>query len=134
MRWIGVMLLALCGSAFAQTPEKRIEALSNVQMELSVCVAYFSIVKECAPESMKEEAKEFDRTIKYMTDMAYKIGAGLGMTTDAMLGRLQMAYEDQGKLLNKSCLNTASLYRRHAARCKQLGENMGSVLDEYLKK
>lgn len=138
MRWIAIALLALCVPAGAQNAtltQRQVSAFSNLQMEYSVCIAYFNIIKGCAPVGKEADAEaSFGPTIKMMTDMAFRIGSNVGMTQDAMLARLKMAYEEQGKIMNNNCINAASLYTRYAARCKQLGENADSIFEEYMKK
>jgi hypothetical protein len=114
--------------------EKQIEALNNVQMELSVCIAYFNFAMQCAPEAMKDEVKAFEPTIESMSDFAHKIGTSIGMTQDAMIARLKLATEEQATIIAGKCVNFSSLITRHAARCKLLGEHADSVYDEYMNK
>src|ERR1700687_4569287 len=99
MKWIALALVALTTPVAAQnltfTP-KQSEAFSNLQMEYSVCIAYFNAMKSCAPkEKEADTARQLDPTIKSMTDMAYRIGKNIGMTGEAMTARLKMAYDDQ---------------------------------------
>jgi len=136
--------MALCG-AQAQSPdfakpksmfsEKEVEAFSNVQMELTACIAYFNFLIRCSPKEMEAEtARQLDPTLKFMNKTAFEIGKTIVMTDDAMTSRVKMALEDQMNVMQKSCTNFSSLYVRHGKRCKQGGENLDSIYDEYLKK
>jgi len=126
MKWITVWLFVLVSPVWGQNAplsDKQIEALSNVEMELSMCIAYFNLAKNCAPDEMREQVEAFDPTIESMMGMVINIGKGIGMTPDAALSRMA------GK-----CVNFSSLMTRYAARCKQVGENLDSVYNEYMNR
>jgi len=121
--------------ASAQDGGKATEAVSNMQMEFTVCVAYFNFLKTCAPKDMEEEVTaKVNPTIKFLTSMAFTAAQQIGMSNEVAMARLKMAYEDQQQTISKSCTNFALLYQEHAQRCKQVGENGDKVLQEYLDK
>lgn len=131
--WIAVLLMLSFPVAAESLTEKQKEALSNVEMELSMCIAYFGFAKQCAPEGAKEQAKAFDPTIDFMMSMAFKIGQSIGMTEDAMLARMKLAADQEGDLIAGKCVNFSSLLMRYAARCKKAGENLDSIYNEYME-
>jgi hypothetical protein len=134
VKWI-VALLVFCVSATAAPmSQKQINALNNVQMELSMCIAYFNFAMQCAPDEMKDEVKAFEPTIESMSNFAHKIGSSIGMTQDGMVSRLKIAAEEESKIIGGTCVNFSSLITRYSARCKQLGEHADEVFDEYMKK
>jgi hypothetical protein len=122
------------GAVAQQLTTKQIDAFSNLQMEYTVCLAYFMATKSCAPKEMEAETSQLDPNIKRFQEMAVRIAQTIKMSNDAMSSRLQMAFDDQTRVINKSCVNFSSLYRLHGARCKRLGENADSIFDEYMKK
>jgi hypothetical protein len=126
--------LALGSAAAQPLTTKQFEAFSNLEMEYTVCIAYFMATKSCAPKEMETETAQLDPTIKRFQEMAVRIAQTIKMSNDAMSSRLQMAFDEQTRVINKSCVNFSSLYRLHAARCKQLGESADSIFDEYMKK
>jgi hypothetical protein len=137
MKWSIILLIALVSPAFAQSAsaDKQREALSNLQMEYTVCIAYYNTLKNCSPKEMEEEVgKQIAPTIEELSRTAYEIGHVAGITGEAMLARMKMAYEDQSKRMNKTCVNFSLLYQDHAMRCKQVAENPDFVLKEYLNK
>jgi hypothetical protein len=134
VKWIALLLMFCMPAAAQPLSEKQKESLSNVEMELSICVAYFNFAKNCAPDEMKEDVKAFDPTIKSMMDMITRIGKNIGMTPDAAFSRIKMAMEQQRALIEGKCVNFSSLITRYAARCKQVGENLDTVYDEYMNK
>jgi hypothetical protein len=127
------------GSAQAQDAklsDKQITAWNNVQGELTECIAYWQLAKGCAPENAKdEELKQVDRIIAHMDTLAFEVGKNIGMTDDAMVARLKIAFSDLAKLTDqKVCVNWPSLLMRYGQRCKLLGEHPEAVFSEYMSK
>ena len=136
MKWSIILLISLVSPAFAQSAsDKQREALSNLQMEYTVCIAYYNTLKNCSPKEMEDDVgRQIAPTIEQLSRSAYDIGHVAGITDEAMLARVKMAYEDQSKRMNKTCVNFSLLYQDHAIRCKQVAENPDFVLKEYLDK
>ncbi len=122
--------------AFAQNAKpdaSQTDALSNLQMEMSVCIAYYNFMKTCSPDQMQADtAAKVDPVIQLLTKRAFVVGTSIGMTNDAMLARQQMSYTDQTQIIQNSCTNFSSLYVRHGERCKRVVENSDSILREYM--
>jgi hypothetical protein len=131
---IVLFALALGSTAAQPLTTKQIEAFSSLEMEYTVCIAYFMATKSCAPKEIQAEAAQLDPTIKTFQAIAVRIAQTIKMSNDAMSSRLQMAFDEQTRIINKSCVNFSSLHRLHAARCKLLGEDADSILDEYMRK
>lgn len=104
-------------------------------MEYAVCFSYYTAMKQCAPKSIDADASQrIQVTIDRVLQMYYRIGTNIGVTKDAMLSRIKMATDEDAKLLAGSCVNTSSLYVRHAERCKKLVENGDAIFEEYMKR
>jgi hypothetical protein len=106
-----------------------------VQEEATECFVYMTFGNTCAPENApKEELKRLDESAKRMNALAFEIGKNIGMTTDAMIARMQMVIPDQMKLTERKCVNFASLFARYGQRCKLVGEHPETVFMEYMNK
>jgi hypothetical protein len=120
-------------AAAQDTPEKRRQAFADLQMEYSVCIAYYNMEKICAPDELKAKAAhDLDPIIKTLTETAYLIGSKIGMTNEAMGARLKMSYDDAGQRMRHSCINFAAEYERHGQRCKLLAEHPDQIFYEYM--
>jgi hypothetical protein len=138
VRIAGILILcfSIFGAANAQALKtKQIEALSNVHMEYSVCIAYYLKFISCSPKEMEAEAtQQLTPTIRNFFNMSTKIAATIKMTDDAAVSRIKMADEEQTRVIKNSCTNFSSLYPLHGQRCKLLGENSDAIYNEYLNK
>lgn len=128
-----IAFVFVSSGAFAQD-EKMQAALNNVQSEMSECMSYYSLVKECVGTKDPTLAAQTQKTVEVLTSRLVKLGSSIGMTQDFMLARLKMMQNEQRELVNNNCVNMSSLFTRKAARCKQVVENGDSILDEYLHK
>jgi hypothetical protein len=128
-----IAFVVMSSEAFAQD-EKTQTALNNVQSEMSECMSYYSLVKECVGTKDPTLAAQTQKTVEVLSSRLVKLGSSIGMTQDAMLARLKMMQNEQRQLVNNNCVNMSSLFTRKAARCKQVVENGDSILNEYLHK
>ena len=127
--------ISVISPAHAQLSEKQVTAWNNVQQEITECVAYLRFGVTCAPETAtKEDLKPTEKSIERMTDLAVQIGNEIGMTTDAMLNRLQIAIQGQMKLTERKCVNFSSLLAIYGQRCKLVGEHPETIFMEYMNK
>jgi hypothetical protein len=124
----------LVASSMAFADDKMTYALNNLQMEMTVCAAYYSQVKACVGGESESLSVATQKTVDVLTKQLFDVGKTLHISQDAMLSRLQMAQDDQNKRLKGDCINMASLFTRHADRCKVVVENADVVLNEYLGK
>jgi hypothetical protein len=124
----------LLASSAAFAEDKTTYALNNLQMEMTVCAVYYSQVKACVGGESQELNVSTQKTVDMLTKQLFNVGKTIGVSQDAMLSRLQMAQDDQNKLLQGNCINMASLFTRHADRCKIVVENADVVLKEYMSK
>lgn len=138
LRVLVILIVCFCSFSVAcgqGLTTKETEALSNLQMEYSVCVAYYLKLIKCSPKETEEEStRQLTPTIRNFIDMSTKIAASIKMTNDAAVSRIKMADEEQTRVIKNSCTNFSSLYSLHGQRCKLLGEDADAILDEYLKK
>jgi hypothetical protein len=128
--WTAICLLA---SSAALAEDNTVPALNNLQMEMTVCVAYYSQVKTCVGPQNEALNVSTQKTIDLLTKQLFNVGKTIGVSQDAMLSRLQMAQDEQNKLLKGDCINMASLFTRHADRCKVVVERSDDVLNEYMR-
>jgi hypothetical protein len=132
---IGIFLVSAT-TAFAQAvSDKETRALSNVQHEMSTCVAYYTLIQQCMERSsFTEGAQRHKQVAEQLILQAVKVGSTIGMTMDAMRSRIQIKSERQHTLIQSNCSNTSSLYSRYADRCKRVVENPDSILIEYMSR
>jgi hypothetical protein len=115
--------------------QKQRDVLNNVQMEYSVCVAFYNNMKTCAPKAMAAEAQQkLEPIIKSLLARALQIGQDIGMSNDAIAARFKTVSDDQVTKMKKSCDNLPVINGEHATRCIQLRNNPDSILEEYLKR
>jgi len=69
-----------------------------------------------------------------LSKLSIDVGSGIGMTTDAMLSRLEIQINQQKELIKNNCVNISSLFSRHSDRCKRVVENGDSILLEYMER
>jgi hypothetical protein len=122
------------GTGDKLTNDKIIRAMNEVQSELQTCLVYYTVVKQCLGDRDAALSKATQATVDHLTNFSIQMGQSIGLTNDAMLSRIQMMTKEQMGLINGNCINIASLYQRHAMRCKQVVENGDSILAEHLKK
>ncbi|MBI1866825.1 MAG: hypothetical protein HYS06_00750 [Methylocystis sp.] len=118
------------------TEAKTLKAMNNLHSEMLVCIAYYSIVKQCLAKRDPRDplSDETEKVIDHLTSFSTKIGKSIGMTEDAMLSRLKIQIDLQMSLIQNNCVNISSLLSRHGEQCKQVVENGDSVLLEYMKR
>lgn len=110
-------------------------AVDLVQAELSVCMAYYTFVRGCAIERSEINlASQSTETVDKLRKYAFQAGQTINMDADAMLSRLKIALEQQGKLLEGNCENMPKLTAAYGERCKKIADDPQAVLDQYLKK
>lgn len=137
MRFLVIGAFLVFGTpAFAQAlSDKETQAISNIQHEMSTCVAYYSIVQQCMERSNFGEAAQRQKAVvEHLIVLAAKLGTSIGMTMDAMQSRIQIESQQQTALIQSNCSNTSSLYTRYADRCKKVVESPDSILIEYLSR
>jgi hypothetical protein len=124
----------LLASSPAFTEDNTVDALNNLQMEITVCAAYYGQVKACVGPQNEALSVSTQKTIDLLTKQLFNVGKTIGVSQDAMLSRLQMAQDEQNELLKGDCINMASLFTRHADRCKIVVEHSDVILNEYMSK
>jgi hypothetical protein len=127
-----VGLLLASSPAFAE--DNTVYALNNLQMEMTVCAAYYGQVKACVGPQNEGLSVSTQQTVDLLTKQLFDVGKNIHISQDAMLSRLQMAQDEQNKLLKGDCINMASLFTRHGDRCKVVVENADAVFKEYMGK
>jgi hypothetical protein len=134
MRLSFAALAVLVSSAAYAMDEKTTYGMNNLQTEMTVCAVYYSQVKACVGGESKVFADSTQATVDHLSTFLVKIGRSIGMSRDAIMSRMQMVQDEQSKLIQGNCINMASLYKRHAERCKIVVENGDSILKEYMDK
>ena len=128
-----VAMLCLQSSlSSAQSQAEVIDALNNLQHEMSSCIAYNTIVASCIKSTDPRTAQNYDDAAEHLLILSNKIGRTIGMTQDAMSSRMTLEWRKMDDLIKHDCVNISSLTSRHAFRCKQVTEDGDSVLHEYL--
>lgn len=134
---LGFMLLSVEALAQADSSDlqSEINTLNNVQHEFTTCAAYYSIVHQCVANRKKAEDGDFLKQLiairNKLIELGYETGKAIGMTNDAMRGRVSMEMQHMLGMMERNCVNIASLYSRHALRCKKVLENPDVIYEEY---
>jgi hypothetical protein len=133
MRRAAVLVcLLLPAAALAQDPPLKTAALDKLQGEMTVCLAYYGMAKNCVPDG-SAEAQALSEKVDLLTARTYSVGKSIGMNTDAMMARLNAALDQNSAILAKSCANIGKLHQAHAARCKVVVEDPNAVYGEFVK-
>lgn len=123
--------------------EPTTQALNNFQQEVTECGVYFGLMAQCAKNRDRSSPSEAHRSRlaedlaaseRLANQLAVLVGLRIGLTEDAMVSRVDMSLADQKGLINANCMNSSSLIKRYALRCKKVLENADAVIQEYLQK
>ena len=119
--WITGALLAglfLVRAADAQDAAKTNDALNTLQAKLSVCIAYFSIFKECAAGDDKELLLA-EAAIEGLDKKSRAAADAVGLSSDDVALRLDLNRTSQRQLMG-SCLEISVLLSRYSQQCNDL--------------
>ena len=105
------IVLGLVHSALAQEAERG-ATMDNVQAQLSVCIAYYSLEMECTEGG---SAARFLHLLVKRSDAAAK---ALAMSRADVAMRLKFNLAMQRSLIEDSCANIARLRSRHEEDCE----------------
>jgi hypothetical protein len=83
---IAVLCLLLNFQAFAYDA-KTLKAMDGVQSELSYCMGYFTIVKQCIGNQDTKLSERTGQVIRLVGERAIKLGLDIGMSNEAILAR-----------------------------------------------
>jgi hypothetical protein len=127
-----IVVGALLNPSKAQDAAKMKQALTNFEADLSICLAYFSIITECSSRN-----GDFLRLAQFATDrltsMAAKTADALGIPPADAAQRLAINILIQRGLMQDDCSNIGFLRSRHATECMRLTLKSDAVFREYLK-
>jgi hypothetical protein len=108
-----IVVGALLNPSKAQDAAKMKQALTNFEADLSICLAYFSIITECSSRN-----GDFLRLAQFATDrltsMAAKTADALGIPPADAAQRLAINILIQRGLMQDDCSNIGFLRSRHA--------------------
>ena len=125
--------LLVGSAAFAE--DKTIDALNNLQMEMTVCAAHYGQVKACVGGQKEALSVATQQTIDLLTKRLLKLGENVGREIETPYSPgFRWHKNEQNKLLKGDCTNMASLFTTHADRCKVVVENADVVVKEYMSK
>jgi hypothetical protein len=129
------VMAALCLSlnfpAFAYDA-KTLKAMDGVQSELSHCIGYFTIVKQCIGNQDAKLSETTQQVIHLVGERAIKLGLDIGMSNEAIVARSTTSKEEQLALMQRSCATIKPVVDRYENRCKEVLLHQDAVLKEYL--
>src|SRR6266702_886828 len=102
-----VLCLLLNFPAFAYDA-KTLKAMDGVESELSYCIGYFSIVKQCIGNQDAKLSESTAQVIRVVGERAVKLGLDIGMSNEAIVTR--------------------------SSACKEVLLHQDAVLQEYLNR
>jgi hypothetical protein len=102
--------LGLAHSALAQDVE-RIARMDNVQAQLSICVAYYSLALEC-------EDGATDRPLRFLVRQSEAAAKAAAMSGADVALRLEFNLAMQRSLIENSCGKFARLRARREDECE----------------
>jgi hypothetical protein len=105
----------LARAADAQDAAKTNEALNTLQANLSVCIAYFSIFKECSAGDEKDLSLA-DAAIQGLTKKSRAAADAIGLSSDDVALRLDLNLTSQRQLIG-SCSGVSVLLSRYSQQC-----------------
>jgi len=107
--------LLLARAADAQDAAKTNEALNTLQANLSVCIAYFSIFKECSAGDEKDLVLA-EAAIQGLEKKSRAAADGIGLSSDDVALRLDLNLTSQRQLIG-SCSGVSILLSRYTQQC-----------------
>src|SRR6266699_3400027 len=102
---------------------KTLKAMDGVESELSYCIGYFSIVKQCIGNQDAKLSESTAQVIRVVGERAVKLGLDIGMSK-----------EEQLELMQHNCATIKPVVDRYANRCKEVLLHQDAVLQEYLNR
>jgi hypothetical protein len=107
--------LLLARAADAQDAAKTNEALNTLQANLSVCIAYFSIFKECSAGDEKDLLLA-EAAIQSLEKKSRAAADAIGLSSDDVALRLDLNLTSQRQLIG-SCSGVSILLSRYTQQC-----------------
>jgi hypothetical protein len=107
--------LLLARAADAQDAAKTNEALNTLQANLSVCIAYFSIFKECSAGDEKDLLLA-EAAIQGLEKKSRAAADAIGLSSDDVALRLDLNLTSQRQLIG-SCSGVSILLSRYTQQC-----------------
>ena len=126
-----VLCLVLNFQAFAYDA-KTLKAMDGVQSELSYCIGYFNIVKQCIGNQDAKLSETTAQVIRQVGERAIKLGLDIGMSNEAIVARSAASKEEELALKQHSCATIKPVVDRYENRCKEVLLHQDAVLKEYL--
>ena len=117
-----IIAIFLCVSSLTSTASTRDIArlaaiLDNRLASLSVCIAYYTIIKECSPRGEDTGAA---RVIEDLSAQSRTAADALAMSSDEVALRLDINLSMQRQLIEGSCSQIPVLSSRYADQCAGL--------------
>ena len=128
---IAALCLLLNFQAFAYDA-KTLKAMDGVQSELSYCIGYFNIVKQCIGNQDAKLSETTAQVIHLVGERAIKLGLDIGMSNEAIVARSAASKEEELALMQHSCTTIKPVVDRYENRCKEVLLHQDAVLKEYL--
>jgi hypothetical protein len=107
--------LLLARAADAQDAAKTNEALNTLQANLSVCIAYFSIFKECSAGDEKDLLLA-EAAIQGLEKKSRAAADAIGLSSEDVALRLDLNLTSQRQLIG-SCSGVSILLSRYTQQC-----------------
>ena len=126
-----VLCLVLNFQAFAYDA-KTLKAMDGVQSELSHCIGYFNIVKQCIGNQDAKLSETTAQVIRQVGERAIKLGLDIGMSNEAIVARSAASKEEELALMQHNCATIKPVVDRYENRCKEVLLHQDAVLKEYL--
>jgi hypothetical protein len=128
---MAALCLSLNFQAFAYDA-KTLKAMDGVQSELSHCIGYFTIVKQCIGNQDAKLSETTQQVIHLVGERAIKLGLDIGMSNEAIVARSATSKEEQLALMQRNCATIKPVVDRYENRCKEVLLHQDAVLKEYL--
>ena len=125
------LCLLLNFPAFAHDA-KTLKAMDGVESELSHCIGYFSIVKQCIGNQDAKLSETTAQVIRQVGERAIKLGLDIGMSNEAIVARSAASKQEELALMQHSCATIKPVVDRYENRCKEVLLHQDAVLKEYL--
>ncbi len=113
---IAGITLCFVHSAFAYEPDR---AKTNQAHELAECAAFYLLGSEAV---RRNGAKELANTLKQSATLAMLLSKGLS-NKDVLQARIEMAVDEQKKMMNNDFSNVSILLHKYKDVCKSAVEH-----------
>jgi hypothetical protein len=119
VRLIATALFVALMAHPANAQDARRYVSDNAQADISICLAFYAIVADCAGSDAQSRAQAGSAMVR-LGDMSLRMAKGANLPPSDAQMRFDLNMLDQRTLMGDSCSGIATLRVRYADQCGEL--------------